>query len=180
MRARLVSQLNQVLQTRDTAQGVIVTMPDVLFDFNKATLKPAARERLAKVAGIILAYPDIKLNVEGFTDSIGSDQYNQVLSEKRAATVRDYLISQGVNLNNVTAQGFGKSDPVASNSTAQGRQQNRRVELVVNGESIGQYAAPATPGEPSSAAPASGAALPQSSQPPSTTSKPPQQPVPPR
>jgi hypothetical protein len=145
-------------------------MPDVLFDFNKASLKPTARERLAKVAGIILAYPDIKLNVEGFTDSIGSDEYNQVLSEKRAATVRDYLISQGVNLNSVSAQGFGKSNPVASNTTAQGRQLNRRVELVVTGESIGRNVAPGAPGEapngtgePASAA-GGGSALPQSGQ----------------
>ncbi|MBV8205154.1 MAG: OmpA family protein [Acidobacteria bacterium] len=159
MRARLVAQLNQVLQTRDTAQGVIVTMPDVLFAFNQATLKPTARERLAKVAGIVLAYPDIKLNVEGFTDAIGSEQYNQTLSEKRAAAVRDYLISQGVNVNHVMAEGFGKSNPVASNATPQGRQLNRRVELVVTGESIGQYVAPG-----SSEQPANGMALPQSGQ----------------
>jgi outer membrane protein OmpA-like peptidoglycan-associated protein len=142
-RARLLTQLNQVLQTRDTAEGLIVNMPDVLFDFNKATLRPTARERLAKVAGIIQAYPDLRLKVEGFTDAIGSDEYNQRLSEQRAATVRDYLVSQGVNLNSVAAQGFGKTNPVASNATSEGRQLNRRVEMVVSGEAIGTRIAPA-------------------------------------
>ena len=113
---------HQVLQTRDTVRGLIVSMPDVLFDFNKYTLKPEARERLAKISGIILAYPDLKLQIEGYTDAIGSEEYNQTLSEKRAESVRDYLVGQGVNMNNVTAQGLGKADPVADNSTAAGRQ----------------------------------------------------------
>ena len=179
MRSRLVQQLNQVLQTRDTAQGIIVTMPDVLFDFNKSTLKPAARERLAKVAGIILAYPEIKLNIEGYTDNIGTEEYNQVLSEKRAASVRDYLIAQGVNLNSIMAQGFGKSNPVASNATAQGRQLNRRVELVVTGESIGRNVAPGATGEPGSE-PAAGSTLPQSGQTPPPAATPPARTIPPR
>lgn len=139
-RARLMGQLNQVLQTRDTARGLISTMPDVLFDFNKYTLKPQARERLAKVAGILLAYPDLHLEIDGYTDSIGTDQYNQQLSEKRAATVRDYLASQGVQINNIVAEGFGKNNPIASNGTSQGRQENRRVELVVSGQAIGTNA----------------------------------------
>src|ERR1700680_1987163 len=138
MRARLLAQLNQVLQTRDSARGLIVSMPDVLFDFNKYTLKPEARERLARISGIVLAYPDLRLQVEGYTDSIGSDEYNQELSEKRAATVRDYLVSSGVSINNVVAQGFGKADPVADNSTAAGRKLNRRVDLVVSGDVIGK------------------------------------------
>jgi outer membrane protein OmpA-like peptidoglycan-associated protein len=138
MRARLLAQLNQVLQTRDTARGLIVSMPDVLFDFNKYTLKPEARERLARISGIVLAYPDLRLNIEGYTDSIGSDQYNQTLSEKRAATVRDYLIKSGVSINNVIAQGYGKADPVADNSTAAGRKLNRRVDMVVSGDVIGK------------------------------------------
>ena len=138
LRTRLLAQLNQVLQTKDSARGLIVSMPDVLFDFNKYTLKPEARERLARISGIVLAYPDLHLQVEGYTDSIGSDEYNQGLSEKRAATVRDYLVSSGVSINNVVAQGFGKSDPVADNSTAAGRKLNRRVDLVVSGEAIGQ------------------------------------------
>ena len=137
MRARLLAQLNQVLQTRDTARGLIVNMPDVLFDFNKYTLKPEARERLAKISGIIEAYPSLKLQVEGHTDSIGSDEYNLQLSEKRADSVRAYLVSNGVTPDSVTAQGFGKADPVADNSTSQGRKLNRRVDMIVSGEAIG-------------------------------------------
>ena len=142
MRARLLAQLNQVLQTRDTARGLVVSMPDVLFAFNKYELKPEARERLAKISGIVLAYPDLKLQIEGYTDSIGSDEYNQTLSDKRAEAVRDYLVSQGVSMNNVTAQGMGKADPVADNSTAAGRQLNRRVEMIVSGDVIGNQIGP--------------------------------------
>ncbi len=138
LRARLLAQLNQVLQTKDSARGLIVSMPDVLFDFNKYTLKPEARERLARISGIVLAYPDLHLQVEGYTDSIGSDQYNQELSEKRSATVRDYLVSSGVSINNVVAEGFGKADPVADNRTAAGRKLNRRVDMVVSGDVIGK------------------------------------------
>jgi outer membrane protein OmpA-like peptidoglycan-associated protein len=135
-RARLMTQLNQVLQTRDSARGLIVNMSDVLFDLNKATLKPGAQLRLAKVAGIIQAYPDLRLSIEGFTDSTGSEEYNQKLSEKRAQTVRDFLVAQGVNQQNISAKGFGEENPVATNDTAAGRQMNRRVDLVVSGESI--------------------------------------------
>src|SRR5579872_5455125 len=137
MRARLLAQLNQVLQTRDTARGLIVSMPDVLFDFNKYTLKPDARERLAKISGIILAYPDLKLEIEGHTDAIGTDEYNQQLSEKRADTVRGYLVSSGVTPDHVSAVGLGKANPVADNSTSAGRKLNRRVEMVVSGDVIG-------------------------------------------
>src|ERR1700733_13829032 len=146
MRARLLAQLNQVLQTRDTARGLIVSMPDVLFDFNKYTLKPEARERLAKISGIILAYPDLKLQIEGYTDAIGSEEYNQTLSDKRAEAVRDYLVSSGVSMNNVAAQGMGKADPIADNSTAAGRKLNRRVEMIVSGDVIGSQLTPGTPG----------------------------------
>jgi outer membrane protein OmpA-like peptidoglycan-associated protein len=142
MRARLLAQLNQVLQTRDTARGLIVSMPDVLFDFNKYTLKPEARERLARISGIVLAYPDLKLEIEGHTDAIGSDEYNQTLSEKRAGTVRGYLVSSGVVPDHVTAVGLGKADPVADNSTAAGRKLNRRVEMVVSGDVIGTQVMP--------------------------------------
>lgn len=137
MRERLKAQLNQVLQTTETARGLIVNMSDVLFDFNKYTLKPEAREKLAKVSGILLAYPDLKLNVEGYTDNIGSDEYNQKLSEERANAVRDYLVTQNVSQNNVTAAGYGKSNPIADNSTSSGRAQNRRVQMVVSGSAIG-------------------------------------------
>jgi outer membrane protein OmpA-like peptidoglycan-associated protein len=143
VRERLKAQLNQVLQTTETARGLIVNMSDVLFDFNKFTLKTEAREKLAKVSGILLAYPDLKLQVEGYTDNIGTDEYNQKLSEQRADGVRDYLVAQSVADANVTATGYGKSDPVADNSTNAGRAQNRRVELVVSGASIGiQQSAP--------------------------------------
>jgi len=138
MRQRLLAQLNMILSTRDSARGLIVNMSDVLFDFDKATLKPGAREKLAKVSGIVLAYPGLKLAVEGHTDSIGSDEYNLTLSEKRANAVRDYLVSNGLNDGTITAQGFGKSNPVATNDTNEGRALNRRVELVVSGDVIGQ------------------------------------------
>ena len=138
MRARLLTQLNQVLQTRDTARGLIVNMPDVLFDLGKADLKPTARERLAKVAGILIAYPDIHVQIDGYTDSTGSLEFNERLSQERADSVRSYLARQGVNSGTMTTQGFGPSDPIASNDTPSGRQQNRRVELVVSGSAIGQ------------------------------------------
>jgi outer membrane protein OmpA-like peptidoglycan-associated protein len=137
MREKLKNQLNQVLQTTETARGLIVNMSDVLFDFNKYTLKPEAREKLAKVSGILLAYPNLKLQVEGYTDNIGSDEYNQKLSEERADGVRDYLVSQSVAEAGISAQGYGKTHPIADNSTNSGRAQNRRVELVVSGDAIG-------------------------------------------
>jgi outer membrane protein OmpA-like peptidoglycan-associated protein len=157
MRERLRQQLNQVLQTRETARGLIVSMPDVLFAFNKYTLKPEAREKLAKVSGILLAYPDLRVHVEGYTDSIGSDEYNQKLSEERAGSVRDYLVAQSVPDGEVTSQGFGKTHPIADNTTASGRAQNRRVQLVVSGAAIGVQETqpgqvgegqPGTPGQP--------------------------------
>jgi outer membrane protein OmpA-like peptidoglycan-associated protein len=154
MRARLLAQLNQVLQTRDTARGLIVSMPDVLFDFNKYTLKPEARERLARISGIVLAYPDLKLQIEGYTDSIGSDEYNQTLSEKRAGAVRGYLVSSGVSMDNVTAQGMGKADPIADNSTAAGRKLNRRVEMIVSGDVIGSQLTPGSPADNNQVTPA--------------------------
>jgi outer membrane protein OmpA-like peptidoglycan-associated protein len=141
-RQRLLDQLNQVLETRDTDRGLVVSMPDVLFDTGSYTLKPAARERLARVSGIVLAYPDLKLEIEGHTDSVGSDEYNQVLSEKRAASVRDYLVNNGVSINNVIARGLGKGSPVADNSTAAGRKLNRRVEMIVSGDVIGTQITP--------------------------------------
>ncbi len=147
MRARLLAQLKQVLQTRDTARGLIVSMPDVRFDFNKYTLKPEARERLARISGIVLAYPDLKLQVEGYTDSIGTDEYNLELSQKRADGVRGYLVSSGVPPDHVNSQGFGKSNPVADNSTAAGRKLNRRVDMIVSGDVIGTDVTPAA-GQP--------------------------------
>jgi outer membrane protein OmpA-like peptidoglycan-associated protein len=137
MRARLLQQLNSVLATRDTARGLIANMSDVLFKSGSYELMPGARERLAKVSGIVLAYPGLRLAVEGHTDSIGSDEYNRKLSELRANAVRDYLIQQAIAADAISATGFGKGEPVASNDTPEGRQQNRRVELVVSGAAIG-------------------------------------------
>jgi outer membrane protein OmpA-like peptidoglycan-associated protein len=137
MRARLSEQLNSILQTRDSARGLIVSMSDVLFDTGKYSLKPGAREKLAKVAGILLAYPALNIEVGGYTDNVGSDEMNQTLSENRAGSVRDYLVQQGVSRNSVSARGFGNTLPVASNDNSSGRQQNRRVELLVSGEAIG-------------------------------------------
>jgi outer membrane protein OmpA-like peptidoglycan-associated protein len=137
MRVRLSEQLNRILQTRDSARGLIVSMSDVLFDTGKYSLKPGAREKLAKVAGILLAYPGLNIEVGGYTDNVGGDQMNQTLSENRASSVRDYLVQQGVATNSVSAKGFGNSLAVASNDNAAGRQQNRRVELLVSGDAIG-------------------------------------------
>ncbi len=144
LRDRLREQLSAILQTRDTARGLIVSLSDVLFDFNQASLKSDAKEKLAKVSGILLSYPTLALSVEGYTDSVGSDDYNQKLSERRADAVRDYLTSNGIDPKHVQATGLGKANPVASNDTAAGRQQNRRVEMVVSGDVIGQPIQPAT------------------------------------
>ena len=133
----LSEQLNSILQTRDSARGLIVSMSDVLFDTGKYSLKPGAREKLAKVAGILLAYPGLNIEVGGYTDNVGGDAMNQTLSENRAGSVRDYLVQQGVATNSVSAKGFGNTLPVASNDNSSGRQQNRRVELLVSGEAIG-------------------------------------------
>lgn len=137
MRAQLEERLNEILETRDSARGLIVSMSDVLFDTGQYSLKPGAREKLAKVAGILIAYPGLNIEVGGHTDNVGSDEMNQTLSENRAAAVRDYLVEQGVAANSVTAKGFGNTQPVASNDNPAGRQENRRVELVVSGEAIG-------------------------------------------
>lgn len=137
LRTQLLAQFNAILQTRDTARGLIVNMSDVLFDTGKYSLRPQAREKLAKVAGIVSGHPGLKLDVEGYTDSVGGDDYNQRLSEQRGGAVRDYLTQEGMATASVTSRGFGKSQPVASNDTASGRQQNRRVELVISGDVIG-------------------------------------------
>lgn len=137
MRTKLSEQLNSILQTRDSARGLIVSMSDVLFDTGKYTLKSGAREKLAKVAGILLSYPGLNIAVGGYTDNVGGDSMNQTLSENRAGSVRDYLVQQGVATAAVSARGFGNTLPVTSNDTSAGRQQNRRVELLVSGEAIG-------------------------------------------
>ena len=137
LRARLLQQFNLILETRDTARGLVVNMSDVLFDSGKYTLRPLAREKLAKISGIVLAYPSLRLAVEGNTDSLGTEAFNQELSEQRADGVRNFLTLEGVPESSTTATGFGKTRPIASNDTFEGRQENRRVELVVSGEVIG-------------------------------------------
>lgn len=138
LRSDLLKQFNAVLQTRDTARGLIVNMSDVLFDTGKYSLRPQAREKLAKVAGIVSGHPGLRLDVEGHTDNVGGVDYNQQLSEHRGESVRDYLTKQGMAAGSVSTRGFGKTQPVATNDTAQGRQQNRRVELVISGDVIGK------------------------------------------
>ncbi|MFA5859417.1 MAG: OmpA family protein [Elusimicrobiota bacterium] len=140
LRAQLLQQLNSILQTRDTARGLIVNMSDALFQTGSSELMPLVREKLAKIAGIISSRPDLKLSVEGHTDSVGSDEFNQQLSEKRAQAARDYLVSQGVSVNSIVSRGYGKTLPIESNTTSLGREKNRRVELVVSGETIGTLA----------------------------------------
>lgn len=146
LREQLRQQFNMILETRNTARGLIVNMSDVLFDTAQATLRPGAREKLAKIAGIILSHPGLNLEVEGHTDSVGGDEYNQRLSERRAEAVRSYLVSQGVDEASITTRGFGKTMPIASNTNPEGRQRNRRVELVVSGDLIGSQVAPGTSG----------------------------------
>lgn len=145
MRERLRQQLNQVLNTQESARGLIVNMSDVLFAFNKYELKTDAQIKLAKISGILLTYPNLKLQIEGYTDNIGSDEYNVKLSQERAAAVQAFLVAQGVAPGNITAEGYGKADPVADNATNSGRAENRRVAMVVSGQSIGvQEQAPAS------------------------------------
>jgi outer membrane protein OmpA-like peptidoglycan-associated protein len=140
LRARLLQQLNSILATRDSARGLVANMSDVLFRSASFELLPGARERLAKVSGIVLAYPSLHVAVEGHTDSVGGDDYNQQLSEHRAQAVRDYFVQQGINSTAVEARGYGKTEPIATNDTAEGRQQNRRVELILSGDAIGSNA----------------------------------------
>jgi outer membrane protein OmpA-like peptidoglycan-associated protein len=137
MRRQLVEQFNTVLETRESPRGLIVNMSGVWFDTGSATLKPGAREKLAKIATILSAHPNLKIEVEGHTDNTGSEDTNQVLSEHRANSVRDFLVQSGVNSGAITARGMGESKPVASNDSAAGRQLNRRVEMVVSGDIIG-------------------------------------------
>ncbi len=137
LRAQLLEQFNKVLPTVDTPRGLQVNMGDVLFDTGKFNLRMPAQLGLAKLSGIVLSHPGLKLAIEGYTDTTGTAAFNQTLSEQRANAVRDYLVQQGLDAGTVTAQGFGPANPVASNDTPQGRQQNRRVEIIISGEVIG-------------------------------------------
>lgn len=142
LRQSLLDRFNQILETRDTPRGLVVNMADVLFDTGKFNLRPEAREKLARFSGIVLAYPSLQFEVEGHTDSVGGDEYNQTLSEKRAESVRSFLVDNGLDASKINSRGFGKTMPVADNGTAQGRQKNRRVEIIVSGEVIGHQLTP--------------------------------------
>lgn len=137
LRRQLLQQLNSVLQTTDSPRGLVVNMADVLFDFGKYNLKTDTQIKLAKLAGIIQAHPGLRLAIEGHTDNIGGDEANMKLSQQRADCVLDFLVQQGLGRDGVTAVGLGKAEPVADNSTSEGRQQNRRVEIIISGEVIG-------------------------------------------
>jgi len=137
LRLRLLQQFNRVLPTTDTPRGLVVNMGDVLFDTGKSDLRSDAREALAKLTGIVLNYPSLHLTIEGHTDNTGSAEFNQTLSQKRADAVNDYLVSQGLDPGALSGRGLGMENPVADNSTADGRQKNRRVEIIVSGEVIG-------------------------------------------
>ncbi|MGB6870627.1 MAG: OmpA family protein, partial [Acidobacteriaceae bacterium] len=183
MRERLRDQLNQVLNTQETARGLIVNLSDVLFGFNKYDLKTDAEIKLAKVSGILLTYPNLKVQVEGYTDNVGSQAYNQQLSEKRAMAVQSFLIAQGVPPGSVTSQGYGEASPVADNSTSAGRAKNRRVEMVVSGASIGVQEQAPTPANSQPVAPGTAPItaqppVPPQGTPPANPQAPPPQPQP--
>jgi outer membrane protein OmpA-like peptidoglycan-associated protein len=143
MRAKLLNQLNSILQTRQSANGLVVTMSHVLFNTGTYTLGEGTRETLAKLAGILLAYPGLTIQVNGYTDNTGSEEVNQKLSQQRADAVRDFLVQEGISSGSVTSRGLGESNPVAPNDTAEGRALNRRVEIVISGEAIGIPVGPA-------------------------------------
>ncbi|HEY3990349.1 MAG TPA: OmpA family protein [Acidobacteriaceae bacterium] len=160
LREQLRQQLNSILQTQETPRGLVVNLSDVLFATGRYDLKQDTQLKLARISGIFLAHPDLKVQVEGYTDNVGSQAYNQKLSEQRASTVQSFLISQGISPQNVSAIGYGMNNPVADNSTAAGRKQNRRVEMVVSGPSIG-IPNQAAPGQTPAPAPAAAAPAPQ-------------------
>ena len=137
LRAQLLRQLNDVLQTTDTPRGLVVNMADVLFQTGKYELNSDAQLKLAKLSGIIQAHPGLNLNIEGYTDTTGTADFNMTLSQQRADTVRQFLIAQGLSPDSITSKGLGEADPIADNSSPAGRKLNRRVEIIVSGEVIG-------------------------------------------
>jgi outer membrane protein OmpA-like peptidoglycan-associated protein len=142
LRERLLQQFNRVLPTTDSDRGLVVNMGDVLFSTGKADLNTDAKIALAKLSGIVLNYPSLKLAIGGYTDSTGTADFNMKLSQARADSVLGYLVTQGLDSGVLSAQGYGMDDPVADNSTVQGRRMNRRVEIVVSGEVIGNQIGP--------------------------------------
>ena len=136
-KARLATLLrrsmSEVAQTRDSAQGVVLSLPDILFDLNQAELKQDAEVVLAKLAGILLVMNEFQIRVEGYTDSSGTPDYNKKLSKKRADAVAQFMADQGIDPKRASAIGYGVEKPIADNSTPEGRKQNRRVEIVLSG-----------------------------------------------
>jgi outer membrane protein OmpA-like peptidoglycan-associated protein len=131
-RERLEAVLGQVAEVRDSARGLVVNMPNVLFEFDRAELRPEGREKLAKISGVLAITNGYRLKIEGHTDSVGSDAYNMELSRSRAESVRDYLLQQSISRETLSVEGLGESRPIASNESASGREQNRRVEIVIS------------------------------------------------
>jgi outer membrane protein OmpA-like peptidoglycan-associated protein len=125
--------VTEITNLQETTRGLVISLSDVLFDVNRATLRTGAEQNVRRIADILRQYPNNQISVEGHTDATGADAYNQRLSEERAASVRAALVSGGVPAANITSRGFGKTQPVATNATAEGRQRNRRVEVVVLG-----------------------------------------------
>jgi outer membrane protein OmpA-like peptidoglycan-associated protein len=137
LRAQLLHQLNEVLQTTDTPRGLMVNMADVLFESGKYALSTDAQLKLAKLSGIIQAHPGLNLAIEGHTDNTGTPELNMKLSQQRSDAVRQFLTTQGLSADSISSSGLGQDDPIADNGTATGRKQNRRVEIIVSGEVIG-------------------------------------------
>ena len=133
-RVRALEAQLRDMEARQTERGLLVTLGDVLFAFNKAELTAQAAPRLDKLASFLQQFPDRRLLIEGYTDSVGSDSYNQDLSDRRAQSVRDALVQRGVNSNRITVRGYGKAYPVADNASPEGRAMNRRVEIVIADE----------------------------------------------
>ncbi len=135
----------EITNIRETQRGLVISLSDILFDVDRATLKPGAEANIRRISGVLNQYPDYRISVEGHTDATGTDQYNQQLSERRAQAVLQTLVGGGVDSTRITAVGFGKTQPIASNDTPAGRQQNRRVEVIVLGAGTVADAIPGTP-----------------------------------
>ena len=143
---QLRTLVTEITNLRETSRGIVISLSDILFDVNKATLKPGAQSNIGRIAAVLKQYPDKQIAVEGHTDATGSDSYNQKLSEDRAAAVRAALVQGGVDPASITSKGLGETTPVATNDTPAGRQQNRRVEVVVLGAGTLADAAANPPG----------------------------------
>lgn len=130
-RARKLQEELAELQAQQTERGIVLTLGDVLFDFDKATLRSGAQQNLARLVRFLEENPDREVLVEGHTDSVGSDSYNLALSERRADAVLSFLVQNGISRQRMLGRGYGKSYPVVSNETDEGRQRNRRVEVVI-------------------------------------------------